>query len=133
MTAATDDRKQPRSDAFLPRTGPWPKCAGRYVDDLFLFGATRAELRAWREQVREDLARELSLRLKHPRARILCCRGHLDALGMRIRRDRIEPLPEAWRRLRGLVGNHVRGVGRRRDAEGLARSIAAAMGHRMFG
>jgi len=75
----------------------------RYVDDLFVFGDRRSELRAWREAIGAWLKRERGLRLKHPRARVLSCGGHLDALGARIRRDGVEPLPVTWKRMRRRV------------------------------
>ncbi len=67
----------------------------RYVDDLFLFGRGRGELRGWRGAVGEWLASKRGLRLKHPQARILSCRGSLHALGHRVRRQGVEPLPRA--------------------------------------
>ncbi|MBK8979835.1 MAG: RNA-directed DNA polymerase [Planctomycetes bacterium] len=82
--------------------------AVRYVDDLFLFGDRRADLRAWRSDVAEWCLAERGLRLKHPQARILSCAGHLDALGVRIRRDGIEPGARAWRRLRVRLRRCVR-------------------------
>lgn len=80
----------------------------RYVDDIFLFGDRRADLRAWRSAVGDWLARERGLRLKHPNARVLSCAGHLDALGARIRRDGVEPLPKTWKRMRRRVHAYVR-------------------------
>ncbi len=71
----------------------------RYVDDLFLFGASRARLRAARAGVEDYLGSELDLRLKHPRARVRSCRGRIDALGHRITRDGVEPHPRHARRL----------------------------------
>lgn len=103
----------------------------RYVDDMFLFGDSRRELRQWREQVRAYLANELDLRLKHEGAPILSCRGHLDALGMRLRRGWVEPLPVTWRRLRRCVGDYVR-YGRPGLAA-LERSLAARAGAMFFG
>ncbi len=103
----------------------------RYVDDLFLFGNTRADLRRWSTAVKDYLAEELDLRLKHEGAPILSCRGHLDGLGMRVRRDRIEPLPRTWRRLRGCLGSYVRyGMP---SLAGLERSLAARAGGMFFG
>ncbi len=102
----------------------------RYVDDLFLFGAKRAQLRRWREEVGEWLARERGLRLKHPRARVLACAGHLDGLGHRITRSGVEPHPKLLRRLaasaRAELEPRVRG--RRPDFRGsVASRVSAAM------
>ncbi len=68
----------------------------RYVDDIFLFGDRRADLRSWRRAVGEWVGEHRRLRLKHPQARILSCRGHLDALGYRLTRGGIEALPSPW-------------------------------------
>jgi hypothetical protein len=103
----------------------------RYVDDLFLFGDRRAELRACREAVAAYLSERLDLRLKHPDARILAGAGHLDALGFRICRTGIEPLPAAWRRLRGRIGEHCRAE--RPDRAELERSLASRGAHLFFG
>lgn len=102
----------------------------RYVDDLFLFGDSRAQLRAWREAIGHWLWTERGLRLKHPGARILSCQGHLDALGHRIHRDQVQPLPRTLRRLHGKVGAHARGARLRVDIE---RSVTSTAGLWMFG
>ena len=73
--------------------------AVRYVDDIFLFGDSRAALRGWRAAVGAWLGAERDARLKHPNARILSCAGHLDALGCRVTRDEIRRLPVGLRRL----------------------------------
>lgn len=75
----------------------------RYMDDIFIFGDGRAELRAARAEVARWLDAERGLRLKHPQARILSTQGHLDGLGHRIRRERIAPLPRLMRRIEGLA------------------------------
>lgn len=80
----------------------------RYVDDLLLFGNRRCDLLRWRSEVADWLRRERGLRLKHPNARILACAGHLDALGHRIRRDDIRPLPRALRRMKARVAREMR-------------------------
>ncbi len=102
----------------------------RYVDDLFLFGDSRAVLRTLRGEIGHWLSVQRGLRLKHPDARILSCSGHLDALGHRIRRDGIQPLPRTLRRLRTRVGAHVRGTRLRVDIE---RSVASTVGLWRFG
>jgi RNA-directed DNA polymerase len=102
----------------------------RYVDDIFLFGDRRSDLRAWRAAVGEYLHRELELRLKHPAARVLSCRGSLDGLGYRIRREGVEPLPDGWRRWRGRIGAHLRGEGSAREE--LAASLASRSAHLFF-
>ena len=53
----------------------------RYVDDLFLFGDRRSDLRRWRADIGEWLRRERDLRLKHPRAPVLSSAGTLHGLG----------------------------------------------------
>lgn len=100
----------------------------RYVDDIFLFGDRRSELRRWRAAVACWLEAERSLRLKHPEARILSCRGPLVALGHRVRRDGVEALPRALRRLRRRLRYELmRPCGRRIGPE-IGRSIAATVG-----
>lgn len=79
-------------DHFVKRALKVPAYV-RYVDDFFLFGDRRADLRAWRAATAEFLWRERRLRLKFPEARVRSCAGHMDALGVRIRRVGIEPLP----------------------------------------
>lgn len=70
----------------------------RYVDDLFMFGDRRADLRAWRVEVGRWLAEERGLLLKHPDAPIVSCAGTLHALGHRITRNDCVPTRRAWRR-----------------------------------
>lgn len=100
----------------------------RYVDDLFCFGNRRAELRGWRREVASWLASERALRLKHPEARILSCRGHLDALGYRITRQGIQCLPRALRRFRQRVVSELTGEERIE----FERSVAATVGVVVF-
>ena len=96
----------------------------RYVDDIFLFGQRRADLRAWRGAVSEWLARERGQRLKHPQARVLSCAGHLDALGYRVRRDGHVALPGALRRMSRRAQAHLCDV----DGPDLRRSLASTAG-----
>ncbi len=103
----------------------------RYVDDFFLFGHGRAELRAWRGALREWLAQRRGLRLKHPQARILSCHGSLYALGHRIRRRGIQPLPRALNRLARRVAAEAR-AGRRRARPDFGLSAAASVGGLLF-
>jgi hypothetical protein len=105
----------------------------RYVDDLFLFGDRRADLRAWRREVARYLAEELDLRLKRPEAPVLACAGHLDGLGARITRAGIQVAPRAWRRMRGRIGSFVRERGRTETSAGLRRSLAGQAGMLFFG
>lgn len=100
----------------------------RYVDDIFVFADSRARLRALREEIGRVLGADYELRLKHPSAPVLSCRGHLDALGARIRRTGIEPLPEAMARMRALCWDWVRERGPVRTRAALERSVAARMG-----
>lgn len=104
----------------------------RYVDDIFFFGDRRSELRSWRRAVREWLRAERGLRLKHPEARVLSCRGHLDALGYRITRDGVEALPRALSRLKARVAEEAAGSGGESERIDLARSIAASAGVVLF-
>ncbi|MCB9788214.1 MAG: hypothetical protein H6744_16145 [Deltaproteobacteria bacterium] len=101
----------------------------RYVDDFFLFSNSRAELRQRRADLGGWLASERGLRLKHPEARVLSCRGHLDALGKRITRDGVAPLPRTVRRLARRAGAHARGE---RGLPNLERSMASSVGVVMF-
>lgn len=104
----------------------------RYVDDMFLLGDSRAELRAWRAAVAEYLWDHLHLRLKHDSAPVLPCRGHLDGLGVRIRRGGLEPLPVTWRRLRNRLWCQMLGEGAL-DAGSLRQQFASVVGHALFG
>lgn len=119
-------------DHFVKRICKVPSYV-RYVDDIFLFGDSRVALRGLRTTVAKWLVDERDLRLKRAHAPVLSCRGHLDALGMRIRRGVIEPLPAAMRRLRGRVGAFVRGTGEPCTKASLQRSLAASAGHLFFG
>lgn len=86
----------------------------RYMDDFFLFGSTREEMRRMRGRVGRWLAEERRLRLKYPNARIVSCCGHLDALGYRVRRDGIAPLPrKPLVRLQKRIRRYVHGMNRR--------------------
>ena len=99
----------------------------RYVDDFFLFGNRRADLRRWRGQVAEWLFDHRGLRLKHPEARILSCRGTLNALGYRIRREDVEALPRAARRFQRTLARALDPFGRPPRLD-LDRSIASSVG-----
>lgn len=66
-------------DHHLKRTLKVPTYV-RYVDDLFLFGDRRADLRRWRAAVGAWLRDERDLRLKHPEALVLAGAGTLRAL-----------------------------------------------------
>lgn len=99
----------------------------RYVDDLFLFADRRPALKTYRQEVGAWLLEHRQLRLKHPNARILSCHGHLDALGHRIRRSDIEPLPRALRRFRHTLAQALDPLGRPPRLD-LDRSIAASVG-----
>jgi hypothetical protein len=102
----------------------------RYVDDLLLLADSRAELRRARAEVGAWLVTERGLRLKHPQARILSCRGHLDALGYRITRGGVEARPRALRRLRRRMSTVV--LGRARPGFDIERSIASSAGVALF-
>jgi len=97
----------------------------RYVDDVFLFGDRRSELRRWRAAVGAWLRDERDLRLKHPDAPVLSGRGTLDGLGARITRDAIAPGANALRRLRNRTRERLR---RRMDGPTFARSVQASVG-----
>ncbi len=105
----------------------------RYVDDLFLFGPRRGELRAWRTAVARWLEAERGLRLKCPEARVLSCGGHLNALGHRITRRGIEPLPRAFKRLKARVAKACVPGGAGRKRVDVARSMASSVGGILFG
>lgn len=91
------------------------------VDDLFLFGDRRSDLRRWRSEVREWLWRERRVLLNSLEARVLARGGHLDALGHRIRRSGIEPL-------RRSIAREVRG-----DRHGRAVDLRASIESRLGG
>ncbi len=103
----------------------------RYVDDLFLFGDARAELRKWRRDVGAWLETHRGLRLKHPQARILSCRGSLHALGYRLRRGEVEALPRALSRLARRAAAEARPGSRRSEPE-FARCAAGSAGVLLF-
>ncbi len=105
----------------------------RYVDDMFLFGDTRAELRHWRAAVAVWLDRERGLILKRPEARVLSCHGHLDALGHCIRRDGLEPRTRALSRMQARARAAVHRVPGREPHVDIGRSVAATAGLAMFG
>lgn len=100
----------------------------RYVDDLFLFGDRRADLRAWRAEVAGYLARERDLRLKRPGAPVLSCRGHLDALGHRVERAGIAPRRRALRRLAATAARESRRRWPREGGLDVIRSVAGSIG-----
>ncbi len=100
----------------------------RYVDDLFLLGDRRGAMRAWRRALGEWLAEERGLRLKHPEARILSCRGHLDALGHRVERGGASALPRAYGRLRRRVAAEATMHRRSKRWPNFERSMAATAG-----
>ncbi len=104
----------------------------RYVDDTFYFGDRRADLRQWRRETARWLWEERGLRLKHPAARVLSCRGHLDALGYRIRREGLEALPRALRRYRRRIAAELARPPGRRPRIDLRRSIASTAGVVLF-
>ena len=103
----------------------------RYVDDVIIFGDRRADLRRWRAELAEWLCEERRLRLKHPKAPALSCAGHLDALGRRIRRDRVEPHPRALRRLRARVAREMDGMPGGLPSPTFDESLASAIRHAM--
>ncbi len=102
----------------------------RYVDDLFLFGDRRADLGTWRDSVGEFAADRLHLRLKRANAPVLACRGVLHALGVRVSREGLRPLPRAFRRLKRRAGAAGRGE---RSLEEFERSVQGVMGTLWFG
>ena len=104
----------------------------RYVADMFFFGYSQAELRAWRRQVGDWLMERRGLRLKVPRASVLSCRGHLDGLGYRIRREGRQPLPRVFRRMESRVREAVTAMVNRPPAVDLERSMAACAGVVLF-
>ncbi|MCK6574825.1 reverse transcriptase/maturase family protein [Myxococcota bacterium] len=100
----------------------------RYVDDIFLFGRGRAEVRAWREAVGEWLAVNRGLRLKAPDAPVIACAATLHGLGYRISREARAPRVRTLRRLRQRVAEEMRGGG----AVDAARSLASSAGLWVF-
>ncbi len=118
-------------DHFIKRQLKVPGLC-RYVDDIFCFGDRRADLRRWRREIGGWLREERRLRLKHPSAPILSCRGHLDALGYRIRRDGFEALPRALVRFRRRVAEELRAAPRGPRQPDIERSIASTAGVVLF-
>jgi len=98
----------------------------RYVDDLFLFGDRRADLRRWRSELQGWLWGERRLRLKHPRARILSCGGTLDALGHRLTRHDLRTGRNATRRLALRVRASATSCAGRTSGAAEARSLSTA-------
>ncbi len=100
----------------------------RYVDDLFCFGDRRADLRSWRSAMASWLHEERGLRLKHPRAPVLSCQDHLDALGYRVSRAGVVARRRVFQRLQCRVElslSRPRSCGRQVD---LKRSMASSAG-----
>lgn len=100
----------------------------RYVDDLFLFGDSRAELRTWRAEIGRWLWERRRLKLKHPDARVLASAGQVDALGCRVTREQISPLRRARLRLERRLRRALlepEGPDRRVSLE---RSVASSVG-----
>ena len=104
----------------------------RYVDDMILFSDRRSQLTAWRLAVTDWLDDKRRLRLKHPYARVLCCAHHLDALGHRIRRDRIECLPRGRRRLRARVVAEMAKPARRSLSPHTPQALKSMVEHLLF-
>lgn len=75
----------------------------RYVDDLFLFGDRRVDLRVWRSAIGAWLAKERGLRLKHPEAPVLACASTLHGLGHHVTRADVVPQRRARERLQQRV------------------------------
>lgn len=100
----------------------------RYVDDLFIFGNHREELRRWRRLSRDWLWEKRRLRLKRPNAPILSCRGELHALGYRLTRGHLEALPRTLRRIEHRVMQQLY----RGSPVDFAGSLAAAAGVVLF-
>ncbi len=117
-------------DHYVKRTLKVPGYV-RYVDDLFLFGRARGELRRWRREVGAWLWTERGLKLKHPDARVLSCAGHLDALGQRVTRRGIEPRPRSLKRLARAAAAEARGGSGRQPS--FERPLPARIGSVMFG
>ncbi len=118
-------------DHFAKRTLKVPGYL-RYVDDLFCFGDRRADLRAWRAAIASWLLEERGLRLKHPRAPVLSCQSHLDALGHRITRDGLTARPRALHKLRRRVDLALPGPGGGKGSVDLRRSVASSAGVVLF-
>ncbi len=104
----------------------------RYLDDFFCFGATRGELRSWRGSIRDWLAEERDLRLKHPEAPVLSCRSRLDALGYQISREGIHARPRALHRLRKRLTTEIDRPPGRAPYVDIERSIASSAGIVLF-
>ncbi len=104
----------------------------RYVDDIFCFGDRRADLRTWRHEIAGWLFRKRGLRLKHPQARVLSCRGHLDALGCRVTRNGLRALARPLRRLQRRVAAEVTRPDGRPTTVDFGRSVASTAGVVLF-
>ena len=94
-----------------------------------LFAGRRADLLAARREIARWLDAERGLRLKHPNARVLSCRGHLDALGYRITREGLTARPRALRRMQRRLGFELAGKG---QVE-IEQSLASTAGIVLFG
>ncbi len=120
-----------RFDHFVKRELKVPGYS-RYVDDIFCFGERRADLKRWRRQIAEWLWCERGLRLKHPQARVLSCRGHLDALGYRITRSELRALGRSLCRLQCRVAAAVALPDGRPETVDFDRSVASTAGVVLF-
>ncbi len=72
------------------------------------------------------------LRLKHPRAPVLSCQSHLDALGHQITRDGLTARPRALHKLRRRVDLALPGPGVGKGSVDLRRSVASSAGVVLF-
>lgn len=99
----------------------------RYVDDLFLFGERRADLRRWRADVGRWLREERDLRLKYPQARVLAGAGTLYGLGARITRHEIGPTRRALTRFEKRVRAQLPRTSAR-SRRRFERSVASSVG-----
>ncbi len=120
-----------RFDHFVKRDLKVPGLT-RYVDDVFCFGDRRADLRSWRREIADWLFHERGLLLKHPQARVLSCRGHLDALGYRVTRDGLRALARPLRRLQRRAAAAVTRPEGRPETVDFGRSVASSAGVVLF-
>lgn len=93
-------------DHFVKRTLRLPHYQ-RYMDDLSLFGDSRAQLEEARAAASEWLWRERRLRLKHPKAAVRETAAWHTYLGHRVSRAGIEPSRQMLRKMQQRVGAHV--------------------------
>ncbi len=102
----------------------------RFMDDVLLFGETKAELHLHRAQVRRYLAGELRLRLKEEATWLAPSSQGVPFLGFRIFPGTIRLQAERWQRMRRKIRRRERAFQDGRISAGeLATSVRSSIAH----